>query len=135
MRYPHDAFTEVQTLLVRIQHNEPGARELDEFQRGQSNRAGAEDEAPFAQPNGSAVGRVAADRERFYERELLEGKLLRDVQLVGRDREQRPKAAIAVDAEHLQRLAAVSQATRAGVALPAVQVRFDGTAVARSHVL
>ena len=67
-----------------------------------------------------------ADAERLDQRELLEGELLRDVQLAGGDGEQRPQAAVAVDAERLVVLAAVGVAAAAGVALLAVDVRLDG---------
>ena len=60
--------------------------------------------------------------------------LRRRVQLAGRHDEARPQAAVGVDAEDLQVLAAVAAAAPAGEARLAVHVRLDGAAVARLDV-
>src|SRR6185295_15843809 len=61
-------------------------------------------------------------------------QLRRDVELSGRDSEQRAKAAVAVDAERLVVDAAVGVAAGAGVAVLAVDVRLDRAPVAGRHV-
>ena len=70
----------------------------------------------FAGLRVAAVDGVAADGQRLDEGELLEGQLARRVQLAGRHEEARPQAAVGVDAEHLEVLAAVAAAAPAGEA-------------------
>jgi hypothetical protein len=73
---------------------------------------------------------VAADGERFDEGELLEGEIAADVEFSSGDDELRSHAAVGVDAEDLQALAAVGPAVAAGVAGGVVDVGLDGAAIA-----
>ena len=78
----------------------------------------------------AAVDGVAADGQRLDQGELLERQLRRQVQLAGRDDELRPQAAVGVDAEDLQVLAAVRRPRRQAKHCLAVDVRLDRAAVA-----
>ena len=57
------------------------------------------------------------------------------MELVGTDDEALAKAAVGVDAEHLQLLAAIAASAAAGEALEVVHVRLDGAAIARPNIL
>ena len=59
---------------------------------------------------GRTVDRMAADGQRFHERELLEAELAGNVQLAGGHQKPRPQAAVAVDAERLMFFAAIGVA-------------------------
>ena len=83
---------------------------------------------------GGAVDGVTADGEGFDEGELFVVKLDRDVQFAGREDEAEAEAAIAVDAEDFEALAAVGPAAATGVAGRVVNVRLDGAAVAGFNV-
>ena len=117
-------------LLVDVEHDRLRPGQLDEFQRRQADRPGADDEAGLVGPGRAAVDGVAADGQRLDQGELLEGERPRDVELAGGHEEAGPQAAVAVDAERLVLLAAVRLAAAAGVALLAVDVRLDGATVA-----
>ena len=134
MLHAHDLAAEVEALLVHVEHDDLGAGQLGEFQRGQADGAGADDQARFVGLEAGAIDGVTADGQRLHQGELLEGELARDVQLAGRHEEARPQAAVAMDAERLVLLAAVGVAAAAGVALLAVDVRLDRAAIARPDV-
>ena len=73
---------------------------------------------------------MAADGQGLDEGELIERQRRRGVELPRRQEELRPHAAVAVDAQHLQLLAAIRVAAAAGVAVRVVDVGLDGAAVA-----
>jgi hypothetical protein len=77
---------------------------------------------------------VCTDAKRFHERQLVEGKYLRRMQLARGQNEAVAQTAFGVDAEYLQALAAVALAAFAGNAMFAVQVRLHGAAVANRNV-
>ena len=78
------------------------AGELDELERRQADRPGADDRGTSRPACGfAAVDRVAADGERLDEGELLEGELRETCSLRAGTMKQRPQAAVAVDAERL----------------------------------
>ena len=92
------------------------------------------DQAGFVCLEARPVHRVATDRKRLDERQLLEPQLARDMQLARGDNEPRAQAAVAMHAERLVLLTAIRMASPTRVALLAVDVRFDRTAVAGRHV-
>jgi hypothetical protein len=77
---------------------------------------------------------VEPNRKRLDQGELLVGELRRDVEFPGRDGEQRPEAAIAMDSKGLVVLTAIRVAASAGVAVLAVDVRLDRGPVARLDI-
>ena len=84
--------------------------ELDELQRRQPDRPGADDQARLVGLGAAAVDRVAADRQGLDQGELVERQLRRGVELPRRQEELRPHPAVAVDAQDFELLAAVRDA-------------------------
>ena len=121
---------EIEPRFHHVHHGDGRPGQPGEFQRGQANGAGSDDQHVLAFLRIAAVGRVAADAQRFHQGELLVGEFFGRVQLVGAN--QKPFAQTAVDhhADDIELFAAVAVALPAGVALAAVHVRFDATAVA-----
>ena len=112
----HLPLAEVEPLLVQVEDDDRRPGQLDELDDGQADRPGADDEDVFARLRGAAVDGVAADAERLHQGQLVERQPLRRVQLAGRHDEARPQAAVGVDAEDLEVLAAVAAAVPAGEA-------------------
>ena len=130
----HDVRAELQALGVHVHHHALRAGDLDELDGREADRAGADDEDRLAGLGRGAVNGVAADGERLDERELVVGKLGRDVQFAGREQELLGHAAVAHHAEGLMVLAAVGEAAATAVARLAVDVGLDRAMVARLDV-
>src|SRR3954468_18581178 len=77
---------------------------------------------------------MAADGQRFDERTLLRREARCGMQFARGDRELRPQTAVAMHTQRLVMFAAISQASAAGITLLAIEVRLDGTLVARAYV-
>src|SRR5436190_21422493 len=77
---------------------------------------------------------MAADGERFDERKLLEREGRRGMELASRHDKLRPHAAVDVNSQNLQPLAAIWPAAAAGIAGRVIEVRLDGAAIARLDV-
>ena len=111
----------------------PRARAI--LHRAQADWPGADDERGFARLDGGAAGGMSADAKHFDQGKLLRRHVVGFVQLVDGDRQPFAHAAVDVDAEDLQALAAVGAAATAGDAGAAVEVGLDGAAVADGEVV
>ena len=121
---------ELATGGVEFEHCDGGIRSAGEFEDGESDGTGADDENIVGGGDLRAVHGMAADGERLDEGELLEVERVAGMQFVRGKDHALAHAAVAMDAEDLQCLAAVGAAALAGMAGAAVQVRLDGATVA-----
>ena len=126
---------EREPLGVHVHHRDIAAGESGEFQHGQTDGPGADDEQMLAGLGIRSVDSVAADGEGFDEGELFERELRGRVKLVGADDESLAEAAIGMDAEDLQVLAAIAASAAARETFAIVHVRFDRAAIATANIL
>jgi hypothetical protein len=124
-------FDEVEAALHAVEHDDAQIHQLEEFEAGEADGARADDEHGFAGLRVAALHRVAADGERFDERELVVAEVVADMEFArGHDPCGLAQAAIDVDAEHLHTGAAVGCAFAAGRGGGIVDVGFQRAAVA-----
>src|ERR1700730_17797624 len=83
----HDLPAKIEALVVHVEHDGFGAGELDEFKRRQTDGAGADNETCLSRWGGRTIVGMAADGQRLHQRELIEAKFPRYVQLAGRHEE------------------------------------------------
>ena len=121
---------ELTTRCVEFEDGDGGVRSAGEFEDGEADGTGTDDEDIIRGGDVGAIDGVAADGEGFDEGELLEVEGIAGMELVCGKDHALAHAAVAMDAEDLERLAAVGAAALAGVAGAAVQVRLDGATVA-----
>lgn len=109
--------------------------ELEEFETGEANGAGSDDEDGFAGLRVAALDGVVADGEGFDEGEFVVGEFVPGVEFVGGDG---PicfaESAGAVDPDDLDAGAAVGGALLRGAGIGVVDVGFEGAFVARFDV-
>jgi len=114
---------------IEFEDGDGGVRGTGEFEDGEADGAGSDDENIIGGGDLGAVHGVAADGQSFDEGELLEVEGVAGVEL-GRGKEHAlAHAAVAMHAEDLQCFAAVGAAALAGVAGAAVEVGLDGATV------
>ena len=130
VRDAHHVAAEPQAGFIHVQHDDLGTRQFGKDDRGQADRARTDDEDRLLGRRRGPVDGVAADGEGLDEGELVEGEVGRGVELPRRQQELRAQAAVAVDAQDLQLLAAVRVAAAAGVAVGIINIRLHGAAVA-----
>jgi hypothetical protein len=119
---------------VEFEDGDGGVRSAGEFENGEADGTGADDEDIVGVGDLGAIDGVAADGECFNEGELLEVEGVAGMELVRGKDHALAHAAVAMHAEDLQRFAAVGAAALAGVAGAAVEVRLDGAAVADAEM-
>src|SRR5215218_1005495 len=88
----------------------------------------------FAGLRFTAIYRMAANRQRLHQGQLLEAELLGTMELSRRQNHPFAHAAVAHHAECLVGFAAIREAATAGVAVAAIDVRLDRAAIAKLHV-
>ena len=72
----HRVLAEVEALLIDVQHRDLGIRDPQELDGRQTNRPRPDHQDVLAGLGLSAIDRVAADGQRFYQRQLLERERL-----------------------------------------------------------
>ena len=102
------AFDEIETALHAVEHEDADVHQLEEFEAGKADGSRADDEDGFTGLRFAALHRMAADGERFDERELVVAEVVADMEFArGDDPCGLPQTAIGVHAEHLHAGAAV----------------------------
>ncbi len=119
-------FAEVEASGVGIEDDGGSAGEFDEFEGGEADGAGADDEDVVGGGDLGAIDGVTADGEGFDEGELIVGEGGGGVEFASGEEEEFGEAAVAHYAEGLVRFAAIGEAASAGVAGLAIDVRLDG---------
>ena len=120
--------------FIELHHCDDRACESGKLQHGKTNGPRADDQDVFSRLNGCTVHGMTADGQRFNKRELLKGQRIAGMQLAGGKNHPLTHRSIAVDAEHLQRLAAVRFALTTGMTGAAIQVGLDRATVPRFQV-
>ena len=121
----HHLGAEFQPFGIHVHHHALRAGDLDELDGREADWAGADDQDCLAGLRGGAIDGMTADGERLNERELVIGKLRRNVQLAGRQQEFLRHAAVAHHAERQVFFATIREASAATVARLAIEVGFD----------
>jgi len=127
-------FAKIEARRAEIENNWSGPADFHKFECGKTNGACPDDQGAFARLGIGAVNGMAADGQRFNQGELFECKLRRGMELAGGQKKEWAKPSIGMDAQHLERFAAIAIAAPASRALFAIDIGLDGAAVAWFYI-
>ena len=125
---------EINAPRTDLQQDHTRTGQEGEGQHGQSDGAGADEQDRLAPFGRGTVHGVGADAQGFHQGQLFEGHDIGTQQLLGREHQDVPHAAVHVYAQDVEVRAAVRFAHAAGHAVPAVHVGDDGAQVAGVEV-
>jgi len=115
---------------TRIEHTHSAARRQGELQHRQANRPRADNQHILTRLQPATLHRMGANAKRLHQRQLVERQSLRPEEPLDRHREQPAHAAIRMNAQNLQLLAAVWLANDTGMTAATTQVWLDRAAIA-----
>jgi purine-nucleoside phosphorylase len=107
-----------------------GARNPQELDHRQTNRSGSDDDRALAADRLAAQYGVRADAQRLHQRQLRRGEFRIGIEVRCGYQEALAHAAVNVNAEHLEGLAAVRLAAPAGLTGATVEIGIHGATVA-----
>ena len=132
--HTHFVFCEVKPILIHIHHDDAAATDLEKFDNGQADRTTSDHEDVLSFFRVSAVDCVAADRQRFHQRQLVVLKSIANVKFVSGDNELFAHATVTVNADDFEVVAAIRSTPFAGIAFWIVHVGLNRTRVARFDI-